>query len=768
MRKLWFASLCLAASLAGLLQADAAEMHNAATSTVVTYPSGLTVSFSSTSHATFGGTTSATAAFNGNPADYYDPRLPDLSAVSFNLTTAATSGNLGILPGTEFPKGTVTFTFSRPVTNPRFMFARMGGMNGTVVNTTAWTLADGQGVGTTADISAMPASSGVRVVTDPGSSAVYDNANHPEYDQGDAGNARIEVTSAVATTACGSPATTSGCGGVRLNGTYSSVTFNVAYQMRSVTGGTTAPNQGADAYGVVVVLDQDYSDTPASYGVAGHLLGNLFLGNAASVDPIGSPDTATAALPSASPRASNTASGDQDNAFSALSDVGVGTYTLTVPISGNAAGKTVCGWIDFNRDGSFGNDTGEEACATVAAAATSASLSWTIPSGAGYFAGASYARFRIGYDSAGASQPTGLATTGEVEDYTINLLPRVRLSKVLAPTTDAGLFNLSISPGAPAAVTAGTPTATNAGHNGTTGFAAVPLNTAITISETAGTGTDLANYTPVITCQDRAATALTLTGSGASRGFTSLASAPASPTTPGTGTAALSEISCSTTNTRLSQQFSLAKEWITGAAGNTASATATVGGVARATFASTANTNTTGTAVTVYAGETVTLPAETFGGGADATHYTAAVQCTGGSPLASGATGRTVTITTSTTATICTYRNTSRIADLAIFKTNTPAAGNSDQVDDTLTQGTTTSYTLRVVNNGPATVTGAVVRDTPSAGLTCPNGNAVSCSPAAACAAPYTIAALTGSTGIALGTLAEGQAATLQFTCNVN
>ena len=127
-------------------------------------------------------------------------------------------------------------------------------------------------------------------------------------------------------------------------------------------------------------------------------------------------------------------------------------------------------------------------------------------------------------------------------------------------------------------------------------------------------------------------------------------------------------IVCTFTNSRIVQQLRLAKAWSGATSGHTASAT-TTGGTANPTFSSTAPTATTGSYVNVRAGDVVTLPAETWGGGAVAALYNATVECTGGSPLASGATGRTLTIQGSTTATTCTYTNT-YVLPLTIAKTS--------------------------------------------------------------------------------------------------
>ncbi len=96
--------------------------------------------------------------------------------------------------------------------------------------------------------------------------------------------------------------------------------------------------------------------------------------------------------------------------------------------------------------------------------------------------------------------------------------------------------------------------------------------------------------------------------------------------------------------------------------------------------------------------------------------------------------------------------------DLEITKTNGTTSVFS---------GSTTTYTLTIKNNGPDSATGAIVKDTPGAGLTCPASNPVSFSGSGAPVGTYTIADLTG-TGITLGTLGNGQSVTVTYSCQVN
>ncbi|MBT2745265.1 MULTISPECIES: CshA/CshB family fibrillar adhesin-related protein [unclassified Lysobacter] len=450
---------------------------------------------------------------------------------------------------------------------------------------------------------------------------------------------------------------------------------------------------GGSIIAIGLVIPVDGGDAPSIYGTAAHMLNPTYsadsLAPGASVDVFGAGftlsvpsnanpqmlgatvdndatvvNTTTVITPAGNVAASvdNTTgqTPDDEAAFATLPAIeGTATsYSLTVPLGATAAsGGQVCGWIDLDRGGSFGDNTAEEACATFAAGAASAVLNWTLPTGNDYVAGNSYARLRIGRDAAPVGSPTGLANIGEVEDYPIELRPRLRLDKVTVPVTDGGVFNLTINPAPTAAFTAN-----NQGNGGTTGLHSVPLGGAVTLSETAGTATNLAAYTGNMTCTNRASGAVYGPTAGTSHSYTTMTSAS------------------------------------TNAAASTTPAT-------------TANVN--------------------------------------------------------DTEITCVLTN-SLQADLAITKTNTPAIGPLDQPDDTVTTGDATTYTLVVTNHGLMPVTGAVVRDTPVAGITCPPGNAVTITGNGVPAGSFTVADLIGANGIVLGALAAGQSTNLSFTCQVN
>lgn len=153
------------------------------------------------------------------------------------------------------------------------------------------------------------------------------------------------------------------------------------------------------------------------------------------------------------------------------------------------------------------------------------------------------------------------------------------------------------------------------------------------------------------------------------------------------------DINCAYTNSRIAQQLNLSKTWQNGVIGHTATVT-TTGSSNSAGFNSTAAGNNTsnGTAVSVYAGDTITLSSETFGGGATAAQYNSTLACAGGTTLTSGAVARSITISNSTTATVCTYTN-SFIAPAKIlvsgqvFEDNGASTGISNAYDGTKQAG---------------------------------------------------------------------------------
>jgi len=260
--------------------------------------------------------------------------------------------------------------------------------------------------------------------------------------------------------------------------------------------------------------------------------------------------------------------------------------------------------------------------------------------------------------------------------------------------------------------------------------------TATLPAETMTTGT-LANYNTVVSCS-----AGTLTGTDGQVGTNTLAVNAA---------AQGSAITCTYTNTRKTANLTLRKTWASAAINDAVNVTAT-GLTTLSSVANSANETDAGAAQTVRAGDAITI-AETFTTGSSA-NYNSALACTGnGTALAGGL----LTINAADTAVICTFTNTRRISDLAITKSN----GSGSSIS-----GTTTSYTIRVTNNGPDSVTGALLGDPATAGLTV---TSITCSVTPGqCTAPTTPTILQLQAGnFALPTLANGQFYEIVVTATV-
>lgn len=227
------------------------------------------------------------------------------------------------------------------------------------------------------------------------------------------------------------------------------------------------------------------------------------------------------------------------------------------------------------------------------------------------------------------------------------------------------------------------------------------------------------------------------------------------------------QIQCTFTNAPRAVNLTLRKQWVAAVVGDDATITASRGAAVIDTFDSDAGAadelDTDATPTVSFVGDTLTL-AETLAA-ANGGLYDTTLACTGAADT-NPADG--LSVGAADTAIVCTYTNTHRSTDLSITKTNTPAAGPLDQAGDTVNTAQTTTYTLVATNNGATPITGAVVRDAPTAGITCAPGNPVTITGDGVPPGSFTVADLTGATGIVLATLAAGQSATLSFSCQVN
>src|SRR5690606_26635113 len=92
----------------------------------------------------------------------------------------------------------------------------------------------------------------------------------------------------------------------------------------------------------------------------------------------------------------------------------------------------VAGWIDWNHNGTF--DDGERSGA-VECDNGSVDLTWTVPMNA--VDADTYLRLRITEQEADLASPTGITTSGEVEDYALTVdVPQLTITKTSDATAD--------------------------------------------------------------------------------------------------------------------------------------------------------------------------------------------------------------------------------------------------------------------------------------------------------------------------------------------
>lgn len=269
------------------------------------------------------------------------------------------------------------------------------------------------------------------------------------------------------------------------------------------------------------------------------------------------------------------------------------------------------------------------------------------------------------------------------------------------------------------------------------------------------------------------AAAITLTESSVPSGYVLLAAACTDQngaTVAATVDAAARQVTIPPANYRANQTITctlsnaapatlaLAKTWANAAVNDSATLSGS-GGTNTATLASVANSaaeTDTGAAVKVAPGDVVTL-SETLGAG-NARPYTASAwTCTGGK-----LSGNMLTLTDAHAgqAIVCSITNSGRATDVSVVKSAAAGRVNSGQL---------TNFTVVVSNAGPLAADGAMVSDTPGAGLDCPaSGNPITCSASggAACPGAASLPGLVGA-GVAVPTLPVGGTVTFTVPCQV-
>jgi subtilisin-like proprotein convertase family protein len=199
------------------------------------------------------------------------------------------------------------------------------------------------------------------------------------------------------------------------------------------------PAQQFIGYGAGLYCAFDYGDAPNTYGTqlangARHVLGTreLWLGaNRPDGESNGQPGGGVA---TADDLAALGGVNDEDGlvgSFPACPNNG--TYSVTVSASDIRTAGTngvIRGYIDWNRDGDFGEGNERSRAITVTRTAIDPSnfvLTWGAGSGGGGAVPANcggtastFARFRYSSNTAAVDSPTGQAADGEVEDYQIS------------------------------------------------------------------------------------------------------------------------------------------------------------------------------------------------------------------------------------------------------------------------------------------------------------------------------------------------------------
>ena len=356
--------------------------------------------------------------------------------------------------------------------------------------------------------------------------------------------------------------------------------------------------------------------------------------------------------------------------------------------------------------------------------------------------------------------PGSLVKPGSILTCTTqNTRPSIRLTKAIVGTPpDSGLFNLQISGGNPTPLA--TNPATNVGNGGATADVGLDASSTVTLTETAGSGASLANYSTSMACTTFAGTPVVVNGSAGVYTIT----APAASADAGSPTATTKQLACIATNTAL-PRIRIAKTSV----GN--------GAVGLFGFTLTGVTNPTDSVTTATAGTQVTSAtahigtlntAATITENAPAAGTATAVSCTDAN---SASTGNTVPITSATTAVMipaanmkaganytCSYTNTRRATNLSVVKTANPT---------NVQTGGTMTFTLTVNNGGPDTANGAILRDKPGAGLACTAAPTCTASGGASCpsALALTANAITSNTGVPIPVFPSGSQVVVTMAC---
>ncbi|RLT40063.1 MAG: hypothetical protein DWI57_09120, partial [Chloroflexi bacterium] len=171
-----------------------------------------------------------------------------------------------------------------------------------------------------------------------------------------------------------------------------------------------APDTGAGT------AQGNYNTLATDNGPSHAIVANLRLGAVA-------PDADAGTLQNAAATADDTNNSDDEDGVTTLPSVTTASASVPLAVSvfnNTGAASTLACWIDFNRDGDF-VDTGERASTTVSVSGSQQTANLTFTGFTAPSAGFSYLRCRLASAAGDVTNPTGAASTGEVEDYQVTI-----------------------------------------------------------------------------------------------------------------------------------------------------------------------------------------------------------------------------------------------------------------------------------------------------------------------------------------------------------
>lgn len=305
----------------------------------------------------------------------------------------------------------VTFTFSNPVTDPILHVDRLGGNEtpgaGTEPyqsNSTQWTI----------DFPKSPGVTGLTRISGPDDEFwVRDSTDltNPTPATADTFLRQTEVDLGIdggGTECFEADGDGTRCGSVQVNGTFTSVTFDLT----KAVGPEPPITGGGDGVEFIWTFNLDSSDAPSSYGTAT----NGFSDNTPYFGPTILDNTSIL---------TNDTDPDDDGTNNAdpFSDVtgdgtGIGDTFEYEPdcVNPGTTDAFAAAWVDWNQNGQF--EAGEVSNATCPPGGGTTPFSWVIPATFDYTQ-PTWLRQRISVDAVGVASPTGGFSAGEVEDYEI-------------------------------------------------------------------------------------------------------------------------------------------------------------------------------------------------------------------------------------------------------------------------------------------------------------------------------------------------------------